>query len=76
MKLSVLIPVYNEENTVENLINKVAEIRGKGNIADLEIIAVNDCSTDNTLKILRNIEKYGLIKLVHHELNMGKGAAI
>lgn len=76
MKLSVLIPVYNEEKTVENLINKVAQIKGQGNITELEIIAVNDCSTDNTLKILRNIESSGLIKLAHHELNMGKGAAI
>lgn len=76
MKLSVLIPVYNEENTVENLIKKVAQIKGQGSITELEIIAVNDCSVDNTLKILRNIEKSGLIKLVHHELNMGKGAAI
>ena len=76
MKLSVVIPVYNEEKTVENLINKVAQIKGKGSITELEIIAVNDCSTDKTLEILKNVEKSGLIKLVHHELNMGKGAAI
>ncbi|HSW60608.1 MAG TPA: glycosyltransferase family 2 protein [bacterium] len=76
MKLSVLIPVYNEENTVADLIRKVSAIKGMGNISELEIIAVNDCSVDNTLKILKDIEIAGLIKLVHHELNMGKGAAI
>ncbi|MGI6394872.1 MAG: glycosyltransferase family 2 protein [bacterium] len=76
MKLSVLIPVYNEEKTVEELINKVFSIKGKGVISELEIIAVNDCSTDNTLKLLIKLEEEGFLKLVNHEKNMGKGAAI
>jgi glycosyltransferase involved in cell wall biosynthesis len=76
VKLSVLIPVYNEENTVEELIRKVCSIKGKGVISDLEIVAVNDCSTDGTLQVLKKMESSGYIKLVIHEKNAGKGAAI
>lgn len=76
MKISVLIPVYNEESTVEELIRKVYLIKGKGVISDLEIVAVNDCSTDGTLQVLEKMESSGYIKLVSHEKNSGKGAAI
>lgn len=76
MNLSILIPVYNEENTVEKLIDKLLEIKGVGVIADIEIIVVDDYSKDNTLKILAGLEKKGIIKLLKHEKNMGKGAAI
>lgn len=76
MKLSVLIPVYNEENTVEDLIRKVSAISGCGNITELEIITVNDCSTDKTLEILKKMEKAGFVKLYNHKKNMGKGASV
>lgn len=76
MKLSILVPVYNEEKTVEELIRKVYSIKGKGVISDLEIVAVNDCSTDGTLQVLKKMEGDGYIKLVSHEKNAGKGAAI
>ncbi|HNW83419.1 MAG TPA: glycosyltransferase family 2 protein [bacterium] len=76
MKLSILVPVYNEENTVEKLVDKLLEIKGSGVIEDVEIIAVDDCSKDNTLKILEDLEKKGFIRLLKHEVNMGKGAAI
>ncbi len=76
MKLSILVPVYNEENTVENLIRSLLQIKGKGVIEDIEIIAVNDCSTDKTPEILDKLENEGLITLLNHEKNMGKGAAV
>lgn len=76
MKLSILVPVYNEENTVEKLVRKLLEINGKAPLEKIEIIAVDDCSKDNTLKILEKLAEDGTIKLLKHEKNMGKGAAI
>jgi len=76
LKLSVLIPVYNEERTVADLITKVLEIKGQGNVSELEIIAVDDCSTDETLSVLRELEDKGKISLLIHKKNMGKGAAV
>ncbi|MBS3808955.1 MAG: glycosyltransferase family 2 protein [Desulfobacterales bacterium] len=71
LKLSVIIPVYNEEDTVLNVIEKVRAV-------DLpkEIIVVNDCSTDGTGQVLDNYPKDDSIKVVHHDVNSGKGAAI
>jgi glycosyltransferase involved in cell wall biosynthesis len=76
LKLSILVPVYNEENTVENLIRSLLEIKGKGTIKNIEIIAVNDCSADKTPEILDKLKSEGLITLLTHEKNMGKGAAV
>lgn len=75
MKLSVIIPVYNEEQTIENIINRLSATK----IAD-EIIVVNDASSDKTQDILNNIvcknhNKNEIIFLRHTE-NLGKGEAI
>ena len=51
MKLSVIIPVYNEEATVLEVIEKVESID-----LDMEIIVINDCSTDGTRKLLEGLE--------------------
>jgi len=75
VKLSVLIPVYNEENTVADLIEKVMKIQGQGVIDELEIVAVDDCSSDKTLQVLKKFEDKG-VKLLRHEKNQGKGAAV
>jgi dolichol-phosphate mannosyltransferase len=71
MKLSVLIPVYNEEKTI----SKVIDIVKKADIGkvDKEIIVVDDGSKDNTLVALKKIKG---IKLIAHKKNSGKGAAI
>ena len=73
MKLSILIPVFNEENTILSILEEIK----KQNFTkfDYEIIVINDGSTDNTQEILeKNPSMYdSLYKL---EVNSGKGAAI
>ncbi|MHC5076586.1 MAG: glycosyltransferase family 2 protein [Planctomycetota bacterium] len=70
MKLSVIIPVYNENTTIKKIINMVNEVDVKK-----EVIVVDDGSDDGTKEILRNI-KMNSLKTVFHERNRGKGAAI
>jgi len=70
MKLSVLIPVYNEQGTVAELIRRVQDAP-----FEKEIIVVNDGSTDGTADVLQALPP-GAIKLIHHDRNRGKGAAI
>ncbi|MBR4221394.1 MAG: glycosyltransferase family 2 protein [Victivallales bacterium] len=72
MKLSVIIPVYNEEETVLEIISQV---RNCG-VKDLEIIVVNDCSTDGTEAKLATLPPAADLKILKHEVNKGKGAAI
>ncbi len=73
MKLSVIIPCFNEEKTISQIINKV----DKFNSFSKEIVVVNDCSTDNSKKIIEDIcKKNNLIKLINHSANQGKGAAL
>ena len=72
MKLSVIIPVYNEEETVLEIISQV---RNCG-VKDLEIIVVNDCSTDGTEAKLATLPPAPDLKILKHEINKGKGAAI
>jgi len=72
-KLSIIIPVYNEEKTVLKVIQGVKKVRIKG--AEKEIIVVDDCSTDSTRDILKKINDKS-IKILYHKKNSGKGAAI
>lgn len=70
--LSVLIPVYNERDTIRIILDQVRAVPVRK-----EIICVNDCSTDGTREILDELRAQGLIDLVIHEpVNRGKGAAI
>ena len=70
--LSVVIPAYNEINTAETLLRRVREVP-----LNLEIIVVDDGSTDGTRDLLQRLESEGLIDiLVFHEVNRGKGAAL
>ena len=77
-KLSILVPAYNEAKTIHLILNKVKDVQLLNNI-EKEIIIVNDCSTDNTIKV---VEKYISennemnIRLFNQEYNQGKGAAI
>lgn len=77
MKLSVLIPAYNEEQWIACVIDKVLAQKISG-ISDIEIIVVDDASADQTAAIVRSFaQRYqGKIVLICHEKNMGKGAAV
>jgi glycosyltransferase involved in cell wall biosynthesis len=74
-KLSVVIPVFNEEKTLSEVVKKVlsAEILSK----TLEIIIVDDCSSDSTWEIAKDLkENDPRIKIIRHEINLGKGASL
>ncbi len=71
-KVTVIIPVYNEKDTLKLILNKVEEAAFAG--LDKEIILVDDASCDGTIQIMKELEdKY---KIFYHEKNQGKGAAI
>ncbi|QWV96517.1 glycosyltransferase family 2 protein [Geomonas nitrogeniifigens] len=70
MRLSVVIPVYNEKETIREIYQAVHAVP-----FDLEVILVDDYSTDGTRSILRELEGPDT-KVLYHEQNMGKGAAL
>lgn len=72
-KLSIIIPVYNEENTIKKVIESVIKVK-IGKVAK-EVIIVDDCSTDKTRNILNKIKNKS-IRIFYHNKNLGKGAAI
>ena len=75
MKLSVLMPVYNERTVVERCISQVLTAPLPDNM-DLELVIVDDCSTDGTFAILERLAAaFSQIRLHRHERNRGKGAA-
>ena len=74
LKLSIIIPAYNEKNTIAEILKKVEAVN-PGNI-EKEIIVVDDCSTDGTREILRGLERAGKYKIFYQEQNRGKGAAL
>jgi len=71
MKLSIVIPCYNEQATITNL---VAAVRAAP-YPDKEIIIVDDCSTDGTHALLDQL-KAEVSQIVYHQVNQGKGAAL
>jgi glycosyltransferase involved in cell wall biosynthesis len=70
LKVSVVIPVYNEQSTIREIIERVQAVP-----VDKEIIVVDDYSTDGTPDELKKLEAEGAIRLYRHEVNKGKGAA-
>jgi glycosyltransferase involved in cell wall biosynthesis len=78
MKLSIIIPAYNEAATIHKILDKVRDVALIGNVQK-EIIIVNDCSKDDTENVILNYSKQnpGLnIQYRKHEVNQGKGAAL
>lgn len=74
-KLSIVIPVYNEKNTIEALLEKVINVQLEN--IEKEIIIVDDCSKDGTIEILKDLEiKYPKIKFFYKKENSGKGATL
>jgi len=75
MKLSVIIPVFNEEKTVEALLKKVEKVSFKD--FDKEVIVVDDGSTDTSASVILNIKsKLSNFKFIQHKKNSGKGSAV
>ena len=67
MKYSLIIPIYNEENTLDKLLTELQ------NFKPVQIILVNDGSTDNSKSIL---DKQKFCKVIHNSENMGKGFSL
>jgi glycosyltransferase involved in cell wall biosynthesis len=75
VKLSIVIPCYNEERTLEHCVNSVLAIQDE--TLELELIIVDDCSKDASLKLANGLaEKIPGLIVLHHAENQGKGAAL
>jgi dolichol-phosphate mannosyltransferase len=75
VKFSVVIPCYNEEETLRNCVQRLLNI--VDDRLSLEIIIVDDCSIDKSLSIARDLEKnHTQVTVLRHQKNMGKGAAL
>lgn len=73
-KISIIIPVYNEINTLEKILEKVEATSFCS--LEKEIVLVDDKSTDGTTDLLKKLEITGKYKVFYHDENQGKGAAI
>jgi glycosyltransferase involved in cell wall biosynthesis len=75
MKLSIIIPVFNEEKTISQVLERVARL--SLNPVEKEIVVVDDGSKDNTLQKIRDFQAVNdSIKVISHPKNLGKGAAV
>ncbi|MEM1355298.1 MAG: glycosyltransferase family 2 protein [Planctomycetota bacterium] len=74
MKLSIVIPVYNEAQTLDQLVDRVLASRLDG--IEREIVMVDDCSTDGTREVLKKYEDRPGFSVHYHDKNQGKGAAL
>jgi glycosyltransferase involved in cell wall biosynthesis len=73
MKVSIVIPCFNEIRTIEAIVQKVLQVELP---LERELVIVDDCSTDQTRDYLRTLDGYKHIKIIFHETNRGKGAAL
>lgn len=69
-KISIIIPVYNEQTTIKEIVNRVEKVK-----VNKEIIVVDDGSTDGTREFLKSL-KINNVKVIYHDKNAGKGQAI
>ena len=72
MKISVIIPCYNEEKTIEKIVNKILDLKN----LDLEIIIIDDNSTDSSKNIIETKLKNKVHKVINNNINSGKGYSI
>ena len=73
MQVSIVIPIYNEQSTLHEIIGRVRAVEG---LNVKEIILVDDCSTDGTRALLQSGFDEPVFKKFYHEVNQGKGAAL
>ena len=84
MKLSIIIPIYNEQKTLEQALEQIFKLNlenfsskgGSSSGWEKEIIVINDGSTDDSLKILNNLKDKYNFNLISHEKNLGKAEAL
>ena len=75
-KLSVIIPCYNEKQTIGAILKKVIQSLQNYKFLNYEILIIDDHSKDGTVEILKNLSQEEKIKVYFHKRNLGKGAAI
>ena len=75
MKLSIILPVFNEERTIETIISKVLQAPLPEGITSKELIVVNDGSGDRSAEILNTLQS-DMVRVFHFQKNSGKGAAL
>ena len=73
IKVSVVIPCFNEIRTIDAILAKVLSVPLPG---EREIIIIDDCSTDGTREYLRKLNESNKVKIILHDSNQGKGAAL
>ena len=76
MLLSIIIPVYNEKQTLKALVEKVQSLDLSSLNLEKELVMVDDCSQDGTLAVAQGLADEGKIRLIRHQKNQGKGAAL
>src|SRR5688572_21124990 len=72
MKLSIIIPCYNEIHTIEKIVDAVRRCP----VPSKEIIVIDDYSTDGTRALLQQKIESSDVKVIYHQVNQGKGAAV
>lgn len=76
MKISIVIPVYNEQATIRKVVRRVMDAPLGPGDHEREIVIVDDCSTDGTAEALKELAALPGVVVVRHERNQGKGAAL
>ncbi len=74
MKLSIVVPVYNEAKTITTVLEVIESVSLPG--IEKEIVVVDDCSTDGTREVLKKLAETNRYQVFFHEKNQGKGAAL
>lgn len=76
MLLTIVIPVYNEKETLATIVDRVWAVDLTRWGVEKEVVVVDDCSQDGTIEAAEDLAAQGLIRLVRHSVNQGKGAAL
>ena len=75
-KLTIIIPCYNEKNTIEEILKRINESLKSYELLKFEVLIVDDFSNDGTKDVLKNFTNNEKIQIFYHDDNLGKGAAI